>query len=61
MRYGIDNSKRTKHGALLDAELLAEVYLELIGGRQAQFGLAESSESRGNGSGVAAVKSAAWR
>jgi DNA polymerase-3 subunit epsilon len=50
-RYGIDNSKRTKHGALLDAELLAEVYLELIGGRQAQFGLAESSESRGNGSG----------
>lgn len=33
-RYGIDNSKRTKHGALLDAELLAEVYLELIGGRQ---------------------------
>jgi DNA polymerase-3 subunit epsilon len=50
-RYGIDNSKRTKHGALLDAELLAEVYLELIGGRQAQFGLAESSESRGNGNG----------
>lgn len=33
-RYGVDNSKRTKHGALLDAELLAEVYLELIGGRQ---------------------------
>lgn len=33
-RYGIDNSKRTKHGALLDSELLAEVYLELIGGRQ---------------------------
>lgn len=34
-RYGIDNSHRTKHGALLDAELLAEVYLELTGGRQA--------------------------
>ena len=34
-RYGIDNSRRTKHGALLDAELLAEVYIELIGGRQA--------------------------
>lgn len=34
-RYGIDNSRRTKHGALLDSELLAEVYLELIGGRQA--------------------------
>lgn len=34
-RFGIDNSARTKHGALLDAELLAEVYLELLGGRQA--------------------------
>ena len=33
-RYGVDNSGREKHGALLDAELLAEVYLELIGGRQ---------------------------
>jgi DNA polymerase III subunit epsilon len=33
-RYGIDNSRRTKHGALLDAEILSEVYLELIGGRQ---------------------------
>ncbi|WP_068084461.1 DNA polymerase III subunit epsilon [Polycladidibacter stylochi] len=33
-RFGIDNSKRTKHGALLDAELLAEVYLELNGGKQ---------------------------
>jgi DNA polymerase-3 subunit epsilon len=38
-RYGIDNSRRTKHGALLDAEILAEVYLELIGARQAQLGL----------------------
>ena len=34
-RYGIDNSRRSKHGALLDSELLAEVYIELIGGRQA--------------------------
>ena len=34
-RYGIDNSRRTKHGALLDSELLAEVYVELIGGKQA--------------------------
>ncbi len=34
-RYGIDNSHRTKHGALLDAELLAEVYIELNGGKQA--------------------------
>lgn len=33
-RFGIDNSKREKHGALLDSEILAEVYLELIGGRQ---------------------------
>ena len=33
-RYGIDNSRRTKHGALLDAEILAEVYIELIGGKQ---------------------------
>jgi len=34
-RYGIDNSRRTKHDALLDSELLAEVYIELIGGKQA--------------------------
>ena len=33
-RFGIDNSMREKHGALLDSEILAEVYLELIGGRQ---------------------------
>ncbi len=38
-RYGIDNSHRTRHGALLDSELLAEVYIELIGGRQAALGL----------------------
>jgi DNA polymerase-3 subunit epsilon len=48
-RYGIDNSRRTKHGALLDAEILAEVYLELIGARQAQLGLAESGVRRGVG------------
>lgn len=39
-RYRIDNSRRTKHGALLDAELLAEVYIELIGARQATLVLA---------------------
>lgn len=39
-RYGIDNSRRTKHGALLDSEILAEVYLELCGGRQAALELA---------------------
>lgn len=38
-RYGIDNSNREKHGALLDSELLAKVYLELIGGYQAHLGL----------------------
>jgi DNA polymerase III subunit epsilon len=48
-RYGIDNSRRTKHGALLDAEILAEVYLELIGARQAQLGLAERGTQRGPG------------
>jgi DNA polymerase III subunit epsilon len=39
-RYRIDNSRRTKHGALLDSELLAEVYVELVGGRQAALVLA---------------------
>jgi DNA polymerase III subunit epsilon len=37
--YGIDNSKRTLHGALLDSEILAEIYLELIGGKQVSFAL----------------------
>jgi DNA polymerase-3 subunit epsilon len=43
VRYAIDNSRRTKHGALLDAELLAEVYIELIGARQAQLGLSQTA------------------
>lgn len=43
-RYGIDNSKREKHGALLDSELLADVYIELIGGRQTTFSLTEVRE-----------------
>ena len=38
-RYSIDNSRRTKHGALLDAEILAEVYIELLGGKQTDLGL----------------------
>ncbi len=42
-RYGIDNSRRSKHGALLDAELLAEVYVELTDARQAQLILAQTS------------------
>jgi DNA polymerase-3 subunit epsilon len=41
-RYGIDNSRRVNHGALLDSELLAEVYIELIGGKQAALGLGDS-------------------
>lgn len=42
-RFGVDNSSREKHGALLDSEILAEVYLELVGGRQPDFGLASSN------------------
>lgn len=38
-RFGVDNSAREKHGALLDSEILAEVYLELVGGRQPDFSL----------------------
>ncbi|MEH6361342.1 MAG: DNA polymerase III subunit epsilon [Amylibacter sp.] len=38
-RFGVDNTAREKHGALLDSEILAEVYLELIGGRQPDFTL----------------------
>jgi len=44
-RYAIDNSRRTKHGALLDAELLAEVYIDLIGARQSSLVLAETQSS----------------
>jgi len=42
-RYGIDLSARTKHGALVDAELLARVYVELTGGRQIGFDLASQA------------------
>jgi len=44
-RFGIDNSKRDKHGALLDAELLAHVYLELIGGREPGLALASQRQA----------------
>jgi len=44
-RYGIDNSRRAKHGALLDSELLAEVYIELVGGRQAALVLDAAVET----------------
>jgi DNA polymerase-3 subunit epsilon len=47
MRFGIDTSRRTKHGALLDAEILAEVYAELTGGRQAHLIFGEGTGSIG--------------
>jgi DNA polymerase-3 subunit epsilon len=57
-RYGIDNSHRLKHGALLDSELLAEVYIELIGGRQAALGLGgpEKRSSSASSSGAAPIE-----
>jgi DNA polymerase-3 subunit epsilon len=51
-RFAIDNSSRTLHGALLDSEILAEVYLELIGGRQPDFALAADTRSRNAGGGA---------
>ncbi len=54
-RYGIDIAKRTKHGALLDSELLAGVYLELIGGRQIALTLPSAGNVRHLQSGHAPV------
>jgi DNA polymerase III subunit epsilon len=56
-RYGIDNSHRTMHGALLDSQLLAEVYIELIGGKQTALGLtvAEQSNNRNDGGQASAI------
>lgn len=48
-RFGIDNSSRTLHGALLDSEILAEVYLELIGGRQPDFALSTGGAATQSG------------
>ena len=45
-RFGINNDARTLHGALLDSEILAEVYLELIGGRQPDFALSVQSQQK---------------
>jgi DNA polymerase-3 subunit epsilon len=60
-RYGIDNSRRTKHGALLDSEILAEVYIELIGGKQTSLVLG-AEESSGVGDGLdAGVIERPWR
>lgn len=48
-RFGIDNSSRTLHGALLDSQILAEVYLELQGGQQPDFALAHVASDQGVG------------
>lgn len=48
-RFNIDNSNRTLHGALLDSEILAEVYLELLGGRQPGLVLARSNNTSESG------------
>ena len=48
-RYSIDTSRRTLHGALLDSQLLAEVYIELIGGRQASLLPTDEAEERSTG------------
>jgi DNA polymerase-3 subunit epsilon len=55
-RFGIDNASRTLHGALLDSEILAEVYLELIGGKQPDFALNVSQDRSATGQ-----EAAAWR
>lgn len=51
-RFAIDNSARDRHGALLDSELLAEVYLELVGGRQPDFALATAADPVAEGEGA---------
>jgi len=56
-RFNIDNSSRTLHGALLDSEILAEVYLELIGGRQPDFALSAQQTVLGEGG----QNGGAWR
>ena len=48
-RFGVDNTAREKHGALLDSEILAEVYLELVGGRQPDFGLNPAAQTNTSG------------
>lgn len=57
-RFGVDNSAREKHGALLDSEILAEVYLELVGGRQPDLVLSAGKAEQTRGTGEQAE---AWR
>lgn len=59
-RYGIDRSHRVKHGALLDAELLAQVYVELTGGRQIGLGLADAAPDAAAPASGAGVPNAPW-
>lgn len=51
-RFSIDNSARTKHGALLDSEILAEVYLELLGGQQPDFALSNAQTTHASGEAI---------
>jgi DNA polymerase III subunit epsilon len=54
-RFGVDNSAREKHGALLDSEILAEVYLQLVGGRQPDFGLSTTAQAPSAGPALSQV------
>jgi DNA polymerase-3 subunit epsilon len=54
-RYSIDTSTRSKHGALIDAKILAEVYLELIGGRQASLSLGVLHQAAGSAAAIRVI------
>jgi DNA polymerase-3 subunit epsilon len=56
MRFGIDRSHRVKHGALLDAQLLAQVYVELTGGRQIGLGLVADTDPLNVAASAASVR-----
>ena len=60
-RFGVDNSAREKHGALLDSEILAEVYLELIGGRQPDLAAALDDAPRSRDGRRDAAPASEWR
>ncbi len=60
-RFGVDNSAREKHGALLDSEILAEVYLELIGGRQPDLAAALVDQPEDREEARAATTTGKWR
>jgi DNA polymerase-3 subunit epsilon len=61
-RFGVDRSQRIKHGALLDAQLLAQVYIELTGGRQIGLGLvADGGRAAGEAQRAASAPERIWR